>query len=179
MMIRLDRHTFEQLYYRYGQRLEAYASKILGDRGGSGDVVHDVFVRFWEKYQGRTSSSWVPVLFTMVKRKCIDSLRHLTLKKSMTVPQVDISAQEERLFIDSFTVGDNPESTLLADELQKEIDAVKAALPERCREVFEMSREKGMKNSQIAAALGISEKAVEKNIGKALRAFKENIGKKR
>ena len=175
----LDKQTFEQLYYRHGPRLEAYAGKFLGDRGASGDIVHDVFVHFWEKYQGKSSTSWVPVLFTMVKNRCIDSLRHLTLKKSMTVPDIDMSVQEERLFNETLSSGDNPEVSMLVDELRMEIDSVKASLPERCREIFEMSREKGMKYSQIAQTLGISEKAVEKSISKALRAFKKNFAVKR
>ena len=49
-------------------------------------------------------------------------------------------------------------------------------LPDRCREVFMMSRFQNMKNKEIAAALKISEKAVEKHIHKALTVFRKELG---
>ena len=47
------------------------------------------------------------------------------------------------------------------------------SLPARCREVFVMSRHEGKTNREISNALGISEKAVEKHITKALKIMDE------
>ena len=49
------------------------------------------------------------------------------------------------------------------------------SLPERCREIFEMSRTHGLKYSEIAVALGISVKTVEAQMGKALRILREEL----
>ena len=173
-MVRLDRNTFESLYYRYGQRLSAYARKFLGDGRSAEDAIHDVFVRFWEKYQGKTSESWVPVLFSMVRNRCIDSLRHLALKRSLTVPGVSMGRNEEILFNQTLSCGAADDSLLL-DEMDRRIKAVADSLTPRCRQIFDMSRVEGLKNSEIAARLGISEKAVEKNITTALRVFREKL----
>jgi RNA polymerase sigma-70 factor (ECF subfamily) len=48
-------------------------------------------------------------------------------------------------------------------------------MPEKCREVFKMSRKDFLKNKQIAKALGISEKMVEKHISKALMLLRSGI----
>ncbi|RNF81704.1 RNA polymerase sigma factor [Montanilutibacter psychrotolerans] len=54
---------------------------------------------------------------------------------------------------------------------QQELVLVRAAilqLPERCRQVYLLNRLEGMSYSEIARHCGISVKAVEKHIGKAL-----------
>ena len=49
------------------------------------------------------------------------------------------------------------------------------SLPERCREVFIMSRFEGLKNREIAQKLNISTTAVEKHISKAMLRFSERF----
>ena len=48
-------------------------------------------------------------------------------------------------------------------------------LTPRCREVFELSRVHGLKYGEIADTLGISVKAVEAQMGKALRTLREHL----
>jgi RNA polymerase sigma-70 factor (ECF subfamily) len=48
-------------------------------------------------------------------------------------------------------------------------------LPDRCREVFELSRLHGLKYTEIAQTLGISIKTVEAQMGKALRVMREEL----
>ena len=49
------------------------------------------------------------------------------------------------------------------------------SLPDRCREVFELSRVHGLKYAEIARTLGISVKTVEAQMGKALRILRERL----
>ena len=51
-----------------------------------------------------------------------------------------------------------------------------AQLPDRCREVFELSRVHGLTYAEIARALDISVKTVEAQMGKALRTLRERLG---
>jgi len=55
------------------------------------------------------------------------------------------------------------------------IQSAIAGLPARCREVFELSRIRGLKYSEIATELGISVKTVEAQMGKALRVMREKL----
>jgi RNA polymerase sigma-70 factor (ECF subfamily) len=48
-------------------------------------------------------------------------------------------------------------------------------LPPRCREVFDLSRVHGLKYAEIAESLGISQKTVEAQMGKALRVLRERL----
>ncbi|QDH70629.1 RNA polymerase sigma factor [Marilutibacter alkalisoli] len=48
-------------------------------------------------------------------------------------------------------------------------------LPERCREVYLLNRIEGMSYTQIAERLGISVKAVEKHVSRALKGLRQGM----
>ena len=68
------------------------------------------------------------------------------------------------------------QSALEMEELEREIELAVNSLPEKCREVFELSRFEGLKYSQIAEKMGISVKTVEAQMSKALHVLKERLG---
>jgi RNA polymerase sigma-70 factor (ECF subfamily) len=60
-------------------------------------------------------------------------------------------------------------------ELERILDAGLERLPEKCREIFELSRFEGLKNREIAEKLNISVKTVENQMTKALRILKDEL----
>ena len=60
-------------------------------------------------------------------------------------------------------------------ELAAAVAQAIADLPPRTREVFVMSRERNLRYSEIAEALGVSVKAVEANMSRALRMLRESL----
>ena len=83
---------------------------------------------------------------------------------------------EERRYNLCFSYNE-AEYPYLYQELEREIQRITDSLPQRCREVFILSRFQGMKNREIAERLHISLQAVEKHIQKALRIFSEMLGR--
>jgi RNA polymerase sigma factor (sigma-70 family) len=63
----------------------------------------------------------------------------------------------------------------VAGELQDAIRDAIAALPPRTREVFLMSRERNLRYNEIAEQLGVTVKAVEANMSRALRQLREKL----
>jgi len=66
-------------------------------------------------------------------------------------------------------------SRVVADELGMALAEAVAALPARCREVFELSRVQGLSYAEIAHTLAISTKTVENQMGKALRSLRGRL----
>jgi RNA polymerase sigma factor (sigma-70 family) len=63
--------------------------------------------------------------------------------------------------------------------LQEYINQIVEDLPKKCKLVFKSSRQLGMKNSEIAFQMNISEKGVEANLTRALKIIRgslENAG---
>ena len=48
-------------------------------------------------------------------------------------------------------------------------------MPDRCRTTYELSRMEGLSNKEIAARMGITSKAVERNMTRALRILRKNL----
>ncbi|HSO78451.1 MAG TPA: sigma-70 family RNA polymerase sigma factor, partial [Bacteroidales bacterium] len=60
-------------------------------------------------------------------------------------------------------------------ELQARVAKVLERLPQRCSEIFRMSRFEGMKYNEIALKLSVSLKTVEANMGRALKEFRKEL----
>jgi RNA polymerase sigma-70 factor (ECF subfamily) len=91
----------------------------------------------------------------------VNHIRHLAIERK---------AEPELASVD---VPDAPApSMLVGAEIDSALPAAIAALPPRCREVFELSRVGGLRYAEIALALGISVKTVEAQMGKALRVLR-------
>lgn len=173
----LDRQTLEKLFYQYAPRLENYVSRFVLDSWMAQDMVQDVFVKFWVKYQGKSALNWGPLLFTITRNICLDHLRHISFERMVIADDINITDDEEFLFFKNFYDMSETDCRTILDELNRDLAIVADSLPPRCREVFIMSRMDGLKNKEIASRLQISEKAVEKQITIALKAFRKMLGK--
>jgi RNA polymerase sigma-70 factor (ECF subfamily) len=67
------------------------------------------------------------------------------------------------------------EDHLLGSELEQAVRAAIDSLPDKCREVFRLSREHGLKYVEIASTLEVSVKTVEKRMGQALAELREKL----
>ena len=170
----LDETIFEGLYYKYSDRLYNFAFRFVSDEHTAQDIVHEAYGTLWEKFEGKESDAWQAHLFRIVRNRSIDTLRHQSSLRIVSLTDSFRNVCDEGLYQMDFAVNDSDRKTIY-DELTANIHSIMGKLPDRCREVFMMSRFQNMKNKEIAAALKISEKAVEKHIHKALTVFRKEL----
>ena len=170
----LDETIFEGLYYKYSDRLYNFAFRFVSDEHTAQDIVHEAYGTLWEKFEGKESDAWQALLFRIVRNRSIDTLRHQSSLRIVSLTDSFRNVCDEGLYQMDFAVNDSDRKTIY-DELTANIHSIMGKLPDRCREVFMMSRFQNMKNKEIAAALKISEKAVEKLIHKALTVFRKEL----
>ncbi len=152
----------EVLFKEHFEPLCRLASKFIHDFDTSKDIVHEVFVSFWNKFDSLPADTqYKSYLFTAVRNRSFNHLRDS--KKHLNI----VDAEEEK----APEIGESIETK----ELAIEIDFALNLLPERCREVFELSRFEDMKYAQIATHLNISIKTVEGQMSKALRLLREHL----
>lgn len=164
-----NHEAFEFLFNAYYPRLRGYASRFVNDEEVVRDIIQESFLKFWEKRELIEAVSLSSLLFAMVRNACLNYLKHLQLIEKQSLEYLETTEGKEELYYWDFNL--SPENALLYKELQQQVLLVMEDLPARCREVFEMSRFKKMKNREIAEALDISTTAVEKHIAKALARF--------
>lgn len=170
----LDETIFEGLYYKYSDRLYNFAFRFVSDEHTAQAIVHEAYGTLWEKFEGKESDAWQALLFRIVRNRSIDTLRHQSSLRIVSLTDSFRNVCDEGLYQMDFAVNDSDRKTIY-DELTANIHSIMGKLPDRCREVFMMSRFQNMKNKEIAAALKISEKAVEKHIHKALTVFRKEL----
>ena len=170
----LDETIFEGLYYKYSDRLYNFAFRFVSDEHTGQDIVHEAYGTLWEKFEGKESDAWQALLFRIVRNRSIDTLRHQSSLRIVSLTDSFRNVCDEGLYQMDFAVNDSDRKTIY-DELTANIHSIMGKLPDRCREVFMMSRFQNMKNREIAEALKISEKAVEKHIHKALTVFRKEL----
>ena len=159
-----DRKAFDIIYERYWKRLFVYAYKIFEDQLVCEDIVQEVFVRLWERSREVKIEELEKYLLRATKYQVLNAIRNM----KRTTPYEDILPH---LFVELSV-------DLVYDEIETSqiISHSVEGLPEKCQEVFLLSREKELSNKEIASKLNISVRTVEAHLYKALKLIKKNLG---
>jgi len=167
-----DQKAFEILFSIYFARLNDFARNVVRDDVISQDIVQEVFVKVWENRVQIESLNLEAFLFRLVRNRCIDYIKHLKVVNNR-MQEIQISSKYEELYRIDF-IGNEP-YVLIEEELKTKIEKTIQNLPERCREVFILSRLDGLKNKEIAEKLDINIKNVERHLTRALQSFRKNF----
>lgn len=157
----------ELLHRRFYNILCNYALRFVSYKEEAQDVVSDVFFRLWrdrENLEFKISSR--AYLFTAVRNGAYNYLgREHKNHEPLDSPSDYISSSEN-----------NPEQSMVYTELKTDLESAISQLPPRCRKVFLLSRNEGLKYKEIALELGITPKAVEANMCRALKSLRHSLG---
>ena len=166
--IKGEKLDINQLFKDYSKPLFYFALKFVEEEQAK-DIVQDVFYKLWEDKSISVTSSLNGLLFTMVKNKCLQHIEKLKVRENYK-HQASTQLKEEE--INFYT---NEATSLLEQELQDKLEVAISNLPDKCRQVFELSRFQGKMNKEIANELDISIKTVEKHISKALSLIRNEL----
>ncbi|RZM30575.1 MAG: RNA polymerase sigma-70 factor [Pedobacter sp.] len=161
-----SKQAFDQVFLQHFKSLHAYAFSITKEREDAEEIVQNVFVRIWTKReQLKTDGFLKSFLYRSVHNESLNYLKHQRVRSSFNVHYTDTVKNE---------VG-NLNAEIMATELENNIHSAINELPEKCRNVFQLSRFEQMKYQEIADALNISIKTVENQMGKALKILRLKV----
>lgn len=162
---------FRNLFEKYFLPLKVHAKHFTGNEDISEDFVQDTFTKLWEiRYSFDFHGSVKSYLYQTVQNKCINYLKRLKVEEKYRNFN-KLKIREAELFSNDFI--ENHVGSILEKELSESIRNAVDGLPDRCKETFLLSRKKGLTNKEIAIELGISTKAVERNMTRALSRLRE------
>ncbi len=160
-----DKSAFEVLFRTHYEAIVGFVNKYLGNKAEAEEVVQDVFLQFWQKADDiNIQISLKSYLYQAARNRSLNIIKHRSVERKYSDHLVNN--------IDFFHEGNHLEMEELQDRIQTAIDT----LPEKCREVFILSRFEEKKYKEIADELGISIKTVENQMGKALRVMRQELG---
>ena len=159
-----DSAAFESLFRtRYAELVEL-AEGILRERAAAEDAAQEVMLELWRRRETMVlETSLRAYLLRAVRNRALNQVRH---------EQVRRRADPEVLSPGGSAPADRD---VLEEEIDSALRRAVAELPQRCREVFELSRVHGLKYAEIARVLDISVKTVEAQMGKAIRVLRERL----
>jgi RNA polymerase sigma-70 factor (ECF subfamily) len=160
-----DTSAFDTIFRTWYGPLVGTAERMLRDRAVAEELVQDVMLELWRRRETLAADgSAQAYLFQATRNRVLNHLRHLKIEQRSEPDIRDETASTP-----------HADAAVVHEELDVAVQRAVQSLPDRCREVFELSRVHGLKYSEIAKTLGISVKTVEAQMGKALRTLREQL----
>jgi len=165
-----DEAAFKIIYTRYVSRLYYFVFEYIPIADLTENIIQDTLMVLWDKKSELADNTNLDAyLFTVAKNNCLYKLRDQRYKQKL-FESADVDGVELNANMDALNLLDT--SNLTFNEIERIIEETLMQLPLQCRTVFQLSRFNDKKNKEIADELGISVKAVEGHITKALKIFR-------
>ncbi|WP_437921440.1 RNA polymerase sigma factor [Sphingobacterium sp. LRF_L2] len=145
-----DEQAFLVIYKKYSSVLWSFLQKLRLEQQDLEDVVQQTFSKLWEKRDNLDEDlSIKSYLITIAKNDIYNKIKQQVVHKKHQEQLIQLHPKE---------------STPHNNELKEILYKILENLPDKRREVFELSRIKGYSNDEISKKLGISKSTVENHI---------------
>ena len=160
-----DESAFDTVFRSHYAHLVRMAESVVRERALAEEVAQEVMLELWRRRETlRLEQTFRAYLLRSTRNRALNHVRH----QRVVAREAAIAA------IDSPSAP-SVEDEMLGMELEQAVRAAINGLPEKCREVFQLSRDHGLKYAEIAVTLEISVKTVEKRMGQALAELRARL----
>ncbi|HHC81059.1 MAG TPA: RNA polymerase sigma-70 factor [Flavobacteriia bacterium] len=160
-----DTQAFKKIFGLYYTSLCTYILQFTNDRTNAEDIVQDTFIKLWDKRNTiQINTSLKSYLFRSAHNAYVDTFRKRKQHESLL----------EKLKYDAL-ISQLDENNFIHHQKIEKIKVVIETLPKRCKEILLLSKQKGLKNKEIATILGISIKTVEAQLSIAFQKIRKGI----
>ena len=157
--------AFEKLYDLYKIQVFNFCYSILKSKSDTQEVLQDTFLKIWQaREQFDEIISFNGFLYRIAKNLTLNKIR-----KRVGEPEYFEELRED------FEILNQTENEILFHEMEEMLETAIEALPPKRQEIFKLSREQGLSNSEIANKLDISINTVKSQIRKALAFLKSYL----
>ena len=145
-----DLHALQEIYSRHWKNIFVIAYSFLKVKEDAEDAVQDIFLQFWQKRAHLADDSdYKPYLFQIARNSLANLSRSWVKKEVYGLEHISNKTTEEAIEF-------NELSRFAQEAINK--------LPPKRKLVFDLRRNGGLSNRQIAKEMGISVTMVEKQL---------------
>ncbi len=163
-----DEQAFSELYDLFAPDLTKHIVSKVTNLQVAEDILHDLFLSLWRNRQNLLEIESLPAYLYSSCRYLILAHYRKEMKKGYSVDLNNLDVLDE-----SISLEDRIHYRYVIDVVSNEIEN----LPEKCRNVFKLSRIEYLTNKEIAERMAISESTVEKHINKAISRLRSVLRK--
>ena len=156
-----DMTNIERLFREHYRQMHRLARMLLHDGELARDIVHDVFASLL--LGGKDANVSVGFLLNAVRNKCLNYIRDTSVIQRL--------ASQYYMDIEEYETDDWPD-----EETIKEIYLIiHSDLTPRCRRAMELRFVEGLRFSEVADAMEISEVAVYGHVRRAIETIRKKL----
>jgi len=159
----INQAEFDHIFLSWYKPIRNFLYYKSGNQQLAEDMAQDTFLKLWEKREGIKPETVKYLLYKIATNLFLNSLEHqkVTFKFQNNIKQG--------------SVAESADFELEMKEFDQRLQAALASLEEKQRTVFLMNRIDGFTYNQIAEQLGLTVKAIEKRMEKALASLRLKI----
>jgi RNA polymerase sigma-70 factor (ECF subfamily) len=160
-----DEGAFDAVFRSHYPHLVRMAESVVRERALAEEIAQDVMLELWRRRESLDVEQTLRAyLIRATRNRALNQIRHQRIVER----EAALAALESHS-------SPSAEDDLLGVELERAVRNAIDRLSENCREVFQLSRESGLKYGEIATTLEISVKTVEKRMGQALSELRDSL----
>lgn len=162
-----DLLAFDAIYKKYSRRLFGFVFRYVKQETGTEEIVQEVFIKIWQSRENiNVYSSFESFLFTIAHNATVN-----LLKKRATEQKYIEHVKSLQQIEDTYELTDE----IHYNELKQKFQGLLNELTPRQKEIFQLSREEGLSNNEIANKLGISVQTVKNHLVTTLSFLKSKL----
>ncbi len=162
-----DKIAFKELFIQNHPVLFRFTVSRVRDSEVAEDIVQETFIRVWKIRKSlNPEKSFFSLIARIAGNLCLDHFRHQAVRlrhKEAIVKTVD-------------TPGESPADLMEISHLEEQLmEGIHTYLPEKCRNIFILSRFEGYSAQEVADQLGLSRRTVENQLYRALKILRKKL----
>ena len=157
-----DEGALAALYQQFHKRLQHFAKALLRNDEIAEEVVEDVFVKLWGRRDKITEIGNITVyLYVAVKNQSLNELSRMAKEL--------VNTSFNYLDIELEQCCANPHELMVTAEMMQRMQHAIDALPPRCKMIFKLIREDGLKYKEVGEILNISINTIDAQMAIAVK----------
>ncbi len=157
-----DEEAFKKIYYLFYKKLYLFSLALVKTKEAAEEITEDVFIRIWQKKAQISAIHNLRVYLYIATKNTALSYLSKKAKDNLTEPFDNIN-------IDLYKSTVTPEELMITAEMYRQIQLQVEALPPRCKMIFKLIREDGLKYKEVSDILNISVNTIDVQIAIAVK----------
>jgi len=169
--------SFNEMYNSFYRKSFLYVKSYVHDDMAAEDIVSESLIKLWQHLRQQTIDPIPPFLFTILKNRSLDYLKHQAVTRSVH-SQISETLNRE-LQIRTTTLEMSDPTDVFSIEVIQIIESTLNSLPEKTREIFKLSKFGNTPHKEIAEMFNITVKGVDYHVSQSVselrRALKDYL----
>lgn len=172
-MVPESANSFNAVYTTYYRKSFLFVKSYVHDELVTEDIVSESLIKLWERMKHQPVEHIQSFLFVILKNSALDHMKHEAVERKAFKTLNKLLNREHEIRISVLQACDPNE--IFSSEIQQIYQSTLAKLPEKSRNIFEMSRYQNKTNKEIAELFNISVKGVDYHIALTIKALKVSL----